>query len=108
MAQITLRQREVALAKALRQLEQEKATFRLERDCLQRERDEPANDKAAPATKQKKESLSKDMWEGMIIAATIFLSLPVLTLGATLLAVEVVGGWRIFSWAIAVAGGYVE
>ncbi|KFY24799.1 hypothetical protein V493_05018 [Pseudogymnoascus sp. VKM F-4281 (FW-2241)] len=57
MAQITLRQREVALAKALRQLEREKATFRLERDCLQRESDEPAKDKAALATKQRKESL---------------------------------------------------
>lgn len=46
------------------------------------------------------------LWEWAFITAIIFLSIPVVSMGITLLAVEVVGSWRMFIWAIDAAAGY--
>lgn len=82
-----------------------------EKDEFQREKSEFAaatNEDTLEAKRKKEAELQrqrKDMWEGLTILAAIFLFIPVLSLSATLLAAEAVGGWRIFLWAIAVVAG---
>jgi hypothetical protein len=108
MAQITLRQRETALSKASKELSIEKASLFLKKAEFQREKDEfaAATDKVTLAAKQKKAKEMERLWEWAFITAIVFLCVPVVSLGVTLLAVEVVGSWRMFIWAISAAAGY--
>lgn len=108
MAQITLRQRETALSKASKELAIEKAAFFLKKAEFQREKDEfaAATDKVTLAVKQKRTKEMERLWEGVFIAAIVFLVIPVVALGSTLISVEAVGAWRMFVWAIAAAAGH--
>ncbi|KFZ15231.1 hypothetical protein V501_02816 [Pseudogymnoascus sp. VKM F-4519 (FW-2642)] len=108
MAQITLRQRETALSKASKELAIEKAAFFLKKAEFQREKDEfaAATNKAILAVKQKRAKEMERLWEGVFTAAIVFLVIPVVALGSTLIAVEAVGAWRMFVWAIAAAAGH--
>ncbi|OBT61684.1 hypothetical protein VE03_09422 [Pseudogymnoascus sp. 23342-1-I1] len=119
MAQITLRQRKTALSKATKDLEREKADFLPEKADVQRMMNElqreleAANDKAvlkvtSKARQRREAELERqreEMWEWMTIIAAVFLFIPALSLSASLLAAETVGGWRMFLWAIAAAAG---
>ncbi|OBT77998.1 hypothetical protein VF21_03153 [Pseudogymnoascus sp. 05NY08] len=108
MAQITLRQRETALSKASKELAIEKAAFLRKKAEFQREKDEFAatTDKVTLAAKQKRAKEMESLWDCVFIAAIVFLVIPVVALGSTLIAVEVVAGWRMFVWAIAAAAGH--
>lgn len=108
MAHITLRQRETALAKATEELAREKSAFLIGKADLQRKIDEfaAANNEVALAAKRKRLREREEMWNKVFITAIIFLIVPVVSLGASLLVAEVAGGWRMFLWAKNVAGGH--
>lgn len=108
MAQITLRQREVALSKATKEFKLEKAAFVLEKGELQREKNEwaAANDKVKEAwdvVVQRKRQEMQDTW---MKVAIFFLAIPVVALGVRLLLVAAVRCGRILVWAVAMAAGY--